>query len=66
MKDHPSSSHKYSPSYVANKPHTGFKIKNSSVLNKNNRSYSDKKYKNTKISEKDSRIAEQSTFSTAK
>ena len=65
-KDHLSSSHKFCPSNVANTPRIGLKAKNSSMLSKNNSSYSDKRYESTKVDEKDSRIAEQSRFSTAK
>jgi hypothetical protein len=42
---------------VANTPRVGVKAKNSSIISKNNSSYSDKRYENSKVEDKDSAIS---------
>lgn len=54
MKGHMIHSHKYSPPHVANSPRIGVKAKNSSIISKNNSSYSDKKTEKPKADDKDS------------
>lgn len=53
MKGHMIHSHKYSPPNVANSPRIGLKAKNSSIISKNNSSYSDKRYESTKVDDKE-------------
>lgn len=45
------------PHNVANTPRVGLQAKNSSLISKNNSSYSDKRYESTKVDEKDSAIS---------
>ena len=42
---------------VANTPRVGVNAKNSSIISKNNNSYSDKRYENSKVEDKDSAIS---------
>lgn len=48
------SNKKLKSQFVANTPRVGVQAKNSSIISKNNSSYSDKRYESTKVDERDS------------